>query len=263
MQIKLKSWRLIDTGLGTAEYNMAVDEALLYNFKENDSPILRLYRWEPSLSLGRFSDINNALNLESLKKQKLHLVRRMTGGGILVHGGDLSYSLIVPREILKDISVKESYRYLCQFLIKLYKNIGLSAEFAQDLHKESKKSNICMAGNEPYDIIINGKKIGGNAQRYTKKVLFQHGSIPLTLDEPAFKDIFSNYSELKYMATLEKMGKNTKDEELAKLLVEAFSKSFEVSLIPCTLNLAEQESAVEFLRQKYSLKSWNMNGVSQ
>ncbi len=259
MNIKLKTWRLIDTGLGSAEYNMAVDEALLRNFKEDDIPILRLYRWAPSLSLGRFSDINNILDLEAIQKQKIHLVRRMTGGGILIHGGDLSYSLILPREILKNVGVKESYHYLCQFLIQLYENLGLSAEFSQDLHKESSKSNICMAANEPYDIVINGKKMGGNAQRYTNKILFQHGSIPVNLDEAVFKDVFLNYLGLKKIFTLDKMGKEMNYKKLTHLLTEAFTQSFGVTLIADTLSVRESCNSDELLVQKYSQKRWNID----
>ncbi len=259
MKSKLKTWRLIDTGLGSAEYNMAVDEALLRNFKENDMPILRLYRWKPSLSLGRFSNVHETLNLEALQKQKLHLVRRMTGGGVLVHGGDLSYSLILPRETLRDAGVKESYRYLCQFLVKLYENLGLSAEFAQDLHMKSSKSNICMAANEPYDIIVNGKKMGGNAQRYVSKALFQHGSIPISLDEEVFKDVFLNCSGLKNIFTLDKISKEINYKKLTHLLTEAFTRSFGVTLIGDTLSGWESCSSDEFLAQKYSQKRWNID----
>lgn len=259
MKIKPKTWRLIQSGLGSAAYNMAVDEALLRNFKENDLPILRLYRWKPSLSLGRFSDVRNTLDLEVIKQQRLQLVRRMTGGGVLVHGGDLSYSLILPRETLKDTGVKESYRYLCRFLIKLYENMGLSAEFAQDLHKESKKSNICMAANEPYDIVVNGKKLGGNAQHYSKKVLFQHGSIPINLDETLFKDVFLNYLGLKNISTLDKMEKEINYKELTHLLREAFTRSFGVTLVSDTLSKIESYTSDEFLAHKYSQKRWNID----
>jgi len=254
-----KRWRLINTGLGTAQYNMAVDEALLSNFKDSDMPILRLYRWEPSLSLGRFSNLNETLNLKAIKKQNLSFVRRMTGGGVLVHGGDLSYSLILPRESLEDVGVKESYRYLCRFLIKLYKKLGISAEFAHFLKLESSKSNICMASNEPYDIIINGKKMGGNAQRYTHKALFQHGSIPISLDNSLFKDIFLDKSGLENVAILDRMGRKITSEELTNLLVEAFSQSFDIDIVSDTLNLEELQKTNECLTHKYSQERWNID----
>ncbi len=236
---------------------MAVDEALLSNFKEGDVPILRLYRWEPSLSLGRFSNLTQSIDLQTLHKQKLSFVRRMTGGGVLVHGGDLSYSIVLPRAHLKNRGIKESYRYLCGFLINLYAALGLKAAFAHDLKLNISKSNICMAANEPYDIIIDGKKIGGNAQRYTKEVLFQHGSIPISVDNKAFKDIFLEKSDLQFMATLDKMGNNITYKELARLVTETFSKSFKVELIKETLHVEQLSTIDELLTHKYSQKSWN------
>ncbi|MCD6433454.1 MAG: lipoate--protein ligase family protein [Sulfurimonas sp.] len=238
---------------------MAVDEALLSNFKESDLPILRLYRWEPSLSLGRFSNLSQSVNLEILKKRNLSFVRRMTGGGILVHGGDISYSLVLPRESLKDIGVKKSYRYLCGFLIKLYEKLELNAKFAHDLNFTTSKSNICMTANEPYDIIIGGKKIGGNAQRYTKDTLFQHGSVPLSLNHNIFKDVFLEDSGLESLATLDRIGKEITDEQLTYLLTEAFSQSFKANFVRDTLNQLELQSAENLLRDKYSTKRWNLN----
>ncbi len=238
---------------------MAVDEALLSEFRESDLPILRLYRWEPSISLGRFSKLSQSVDMKIIEKQKLPFVRRMTGGGILVHGGDLSYSLIFPREYLKDAGVKESYRYLCRFLINLYKKLGLKAEFAHDLKLESSKSNICMASNEPYDIIIDGRKIGGNAQRYTKKLLFQHGTIPLSLDARLFKDIFLEEFGLQEIATLDRIRKAVTYEELKESLIEVFMKSFDVKLIRDDLHPSQLKRANELQKKKYSNKRWNVD----
>ena len=255
----LKSWRLIDTGVSSASYNMAVDEALLSNFNIGNIPILRLYRWEPSLSLGRFSDLNKTLHEKRLYKKDLQYVRRISGGGVLVHGGDLSYSLILPREILKDTGVKESYRYLCKFLIQLYKKLDLNAKFAHELNLESSKSDICMASNEPYDITINGKKMGGNAQRYTTKALFQHGSIPISLDVSIFRDIFVEEYNLNIITTLDKIGKDITYLQLSKLLIESFSESFKVELVNDTLSQVEQKSVDELIKHKYSQRRWNID----
>ncbi|MBU1658326.1 lipoate--protein ligase family protein [bacterium] len=238
---------------------MAVDEALLQNFKKDDLPIFRLYRWEPSISLGRFSNICESVDLHNLHKQNLSYVRRMTGGGILIHGGDLSYSLILPRESLKNVGVKESYRYLCRFLIEFYKKLGLNANFASELNLNSSKSNICMAAHEPYDIIIDGKKMGANAQRYTSKTLFQHGSIPMSINNEVFKDVFLEESGLKHAAALDKTGQKTADKEFVLLLREAFVQSFEANLIDDSMQKSEQSSADALLMHKYSQERWNIN----
>ncbi|MEN8146702.1 MAG: lipoate--protein ligase family protein [Campylobacterota bacterium] len=257
--IRTKTWRLIESGIGSAQWNMALDEALLEGFREDDLPILRLYGWEPALSLGRFSSILKSVDLERLEQQKLACVRRMTGGGVLVHGDDLSYTLILPRKQLKNRGVKESYRYLCRFLISLYEKLGQSAHFAHELQLEGERSDICLADNEAYDIVIEGRKMGGNAQRHTRHALFQHGTIPISVDESRFAPLFFGESGLARAATLERLGSTVAYEELALLVKEAFSETFDVSVMPDTLCLSEKQRAEELLARKYSQQRWNLD----
>ena len=144
----MQTWRVINTNVASANLNMAIDEALLYNFKDKNLPIFRIYRWKPSISLGKFSKIQNSINLNNLK---IPFVHRITGGGILIHGRDISYSLILPNS--KERSVKENYRYLSGFLINFYAKLNFKANFTCDLNIKEKKSNICLVGN------YNGLKI--------------------------------------------------------------------------------------------------------
>lgn len=253
----MKQWRLIDTGLRDGAWNMAVDEALLKCYKQEDMPILHLYRWENTISLGRFSAIEKSVDIGQLNKNSIHCVRRMSGGGILVHGSDLSYSLILPRSQCKE-GLKANYRYLCTFLLHLYERLGLKAHFVQELGLEQKQSNICLAGCEPYDIAIEGKKIGGNAQRYTRNVLFQHGSIPMRLNERVFDSLFLEESGMKSAASLEKCGVTIAYEMLAELLIETFCETFETEVISSSLSLYEEQNAQALFEKKYTQEGWNI-----
>ena len=252
-----KEWRLITSGRGSAGWNMALDEALLGSFEEGERPILRLYGWEPSLSLGRFSNLSSSIDLSTLATQQLPFVRRMTGGGILVHGDDLSYSLILPRSLLQSRGVKESYRHLCRFLINLYGKLGHRPAFAQELAMGSAPSNLCLAGSEPYDIIIAGRKMGGNAQRYTSRTLFQHGTIPRSIDEERFENLFLEASGLDRAATLKRLGTPLEQEELQQLLIGAFCESFGAALSEEGLRTKERQQAETLLALKYSQQRWN------
>lgn len=257
--IEPKTWRLIESGVCTAGWNMAVDEALLNAFKEGDLPILRLYGWETSMTFGRFSDVRKSVDLAQTEALNLPCVRRMSGGGILVHGHDLSYTLILPKTSLKEYGVKESYRYLCRFLIAFYAKLGHSARFAQELALENERTNICLAGNEACDIIIEGRKMGGNAQRHTARALFQHGTIPMQLNAPLFRPLFLEDSGLDDAATLHKLGSAMTYETLAMLLKKSFCESFGATLMPDTLRLSEVQSARELLARKYSQRRWNFD----
>ncbi|MDD3591475.1 MAG: lipoate--protein ligase family protein [Sulfurovum sp.] len=253
----MKRWRLIDTGLGEGAWNMAVDEALLNCYTREDMPVLHLYRWEKTISLGRFSALEKSVDIGQLKKHNIGCVRRMSGGGILAHGSDLSYSLTLPRNSCQE-GVKANYRYWCTFLLRSYEKLGLKAHFVQALGMEQKHSNICLAGCEPYDIAIEGKKMGGNAQRYTRNVLFQHGSIPICLNEAAFDSIFLEESGMKSAASLQNCGVEISHGTLTALLIETFCETFGAEVVPSALSQNEEQNAIELFEKKYTQEGWNL-----
>jgi len=258
--MKMLTWRLIDSRLSSAQWNMAVDEALLASFKENDRPILRLYRWEePALSFGRFSNPKKTLDWEKIQTDNISYTRRMTGGGILVHGGDISYSLIVPRTFIGGRNIKEGYRYLCSFLIRFYHHLGLDASFACDQQFTEKHSSVCLAGTEAYDIVIDGKKIGGNAQRHTRQAILQHGTVPLTLAHEYFEALFLEDSGLSKAATLKGSHIDLNEETLMGKLVEAFKETFNTTLCKDALTQEEQKLAEKLLNEKYTGEAWNVH----
>jgi len=257
-----KIWRFIDSGIGSAAWNMAVDEALFRSHGEGDLPILRLYGWEPALSLGRFSDPWGSLDMDRIAKEEISYVRRITGGGILVHGGDISYALILPRRFVRDRGVKESYRYLCSFLLRFYRYMNLDAAFAQDEGIAENHTAVCLAGREAYDIVVDGRKIGGNAQRYSGKRLLQHGTVPLRIDRERFETLFSEESGLEEAATLEGLGIGLDRERLKEALLQSFRESFDVTLLPEGLRGKERQSAKKLHEEKYSKEAWNVHAQS-
>ncbi len=188
---------------------MDLDKSLFDSF--DGRPIFRLYSWEEnSFTIGRFQ------KLEDEKTYGTNYAKRMTGGGLLLHGFDISYTIIIPINLLGKKSVKESYEYLCSFLLDFYKNLGLHVEYAKDIMPDSlSKSFFCQEGFEAYDMICQGKKIGGNAQRRTKNLIFQHGSIPIKNDSREF----SGYS-------LKEFGINLSEDKIKELLKQSFVETF-------------------------------------
>ena len=258
----VSDWRLIEEKGDSASWNMALDEALLRTYDDNDRPIFRLYEWEKALSFGRFSKPEALLHLDRMEQEGIASVRRITGGGILVHGGDISYALFLPRRFVASRGVKESYRYLCSFLLRFYHKLGLDAAFAQEQNISESHTPICLAGREAYDIIIEGCKIGGNAQHYTHQALLQHGSIPMRLDTVGFKGCFSTESGLEEAASLEKLGIKWEKEAIKALLKQSFEEAFGVTLRPDTLRDDEWSTAERLHDEKYSREAWNVHAQS-
>ena len=202
----ITNWRFIDTPKLCAKENMKFDKSLL----EQGEPSFRLYTWkENSFTLGR------SQKQENIEKFGDDWARRETGGGLLLHGCDVSYSITLPIELLENKSVKKSYEYLCSFLLHFYKQLGLHVEYAKDINMELSKSFFCQKGFEPYDMICNGKKIGGNAQRRTRTTILQHGSIPLKKDTREY----AGYS-------LEEFGVDLSPQRAKDLLRQSFIALF-------------------------------------
>lgn len=203
----------------SASFNMQYDKNLCLEYVKSDLPIFRLYTWENSFTIGAGQNIND---YENIVVTNSNYAKRITGGGVLFHGHDVSYSIILPRDSIKDFKVKEAYEMICSFIIEFYKSLGLDAKLAKyDENITKTKSPFCQVGIEESDIIIDGKKIGGNAQKWTKDILFQHGSIPV-------KKI-GNYDE-RIGYTLEDFGIDLSFEEVVLGLKKSFIKVFNCQL---------------------------------
>lgn len=214
----------------SAKANTCIDFALFKAFKSNDLPILRVYSWQKSITFGAGQKPDEYENL--IKQYENNFSKRITGGGVLFHGHDISYSLIIPSSYIENKGVKETYELICSFVLCFYDSLGLKAEFAKDIKEiVLSKSAFCQVGFEAYDIIINGQKIGGNAQKRTKNVIFQHGSIPLK----------TTVKDEKYGASLEDFKINLDFNEALDILKEAFEKTFNAQLIESNLNEDEQK----------------------
>ena len=240
-------FRLLLSNTQNARVNMATDEALVKSFQENDMPILRLYSWEKSFTIGVSQNFSS---YSHLIKQRNDYAKRITGGGVLFHGHDVSYSLILPVSYMNDLNVKQSYEKICTFLLEFYRSLGLNAMYAKDDEKiHLSKSEFCQVGFEAYDILVNGIKIGGNAQRRTKKVIFQHGSIPIKNVSDEILDNINTKKEIGFC--LDEFDINLSYEQTQTLLIKAFEKTFKVSLQKSFLNEKEKETLSLLLKDKY------------
>lgn len=246
---------------------MATDEALL-NCHKPGHPVFRVYGWEPpALSIGRFQNARTALNLDICGQNRIPIVRRITGGGIIHHHDELTYSLVCTQDdIASGLSVKESFRILCGFLLLFYEKLGLNAEFALSAFPKSRlgvPSAFCFAGKEEYDITVNGKKIGGNAQRRFKNIIFQHGSIPLRLNrEETSRYLTEKPNGLDTSATcLEELGVSVDLKGLKVLLKESVLAHFKTGLSDQELSPGESAAAKTLLENKYTSDRWNLDEI--
>jgi lipoate-protein ligase A len=169
----MEEWLWLRSPPAYAALNMALDETLLRHAAKLAKPVLRFYSWsEPAASFGyfqRYADVANATSLRPL-------VRRPTGGGIVPHDRDWTYSLIIPPShswyALKAI---ESYRRLHEWICNAFQNVGIAAELAPHARKDVPGQ--CFAGAEQFDVVLRDQKIAGAAQRRTRDGLLIQGSV--------------------------------------------------------------------------------------
>ncbi|MDD2337661.1 MAG: lipoate--protein ligase family protein [Geobacteraceae bacterium] len=261
-----KLWRLLDTGPLDGPSNMALDEALLSCFDPGSSlPLLRLYGWNPpAFSLGRFQKPEEVLDLERCAGAGIPVVRRVTGGGCIFHAEELTYSMVcTPGQISDIIGVKESFRRLCGFLLLAYHKIGLSPAFAVDSPQRpgslGERTPLCFAGTEEYDILVDGRKLGGNAQRRSRGLIFQHGSIPL---RPALSQArpFLRCAVPAGATSLAEEGFPLEPEALKEQLLASFQENLGISLRSSAPDSKEQEKAGLLREAKYCSDAWNLEG---
>ncbi len=177
----MNSWFLLNSGKGDAAFNMALDEALLEASSRLGQPVLRFYGWtEPAATFGyfqKYADVERATHLRPL-------IRRPTGGGIVPHNADWTYSFVVPPghewHLLK---AEESYRRIHEWIQAAFAKLKIETDLAPSRRK-SEISNLkspipgaCFVGHEKFDLLWRGKKIAGAAQRRNKLGLLIQGSV--------------------------------------------------------------------------------------
>ncbi len=251
-----KKWRLILDKKNDGFLNMAIDEAIFENYLKYQIPTLRIYGWkEPFLTLGYGQNPDKVL----IKDQNIPFIKRITGGAAILHNEEITYSMICSSEDLNlPVKVKDSYKCLCSFIIEFYSRLNLEAKFAQDIGPSYLKryGNFCFSSFEPFDLTVNGKKIGGNAQRRKRNLIFQHGSIPQKIDFRLIERSVKGVKELKIKTDClnSLLGKSTDYWGLRNALAESFKKVFCIDFIEQGLFQEEAVKAGEILTRKTHLK---------
>ena len=181
------NWLFLNSGKGGAAFNMALDEALLESAASTGAPVLRFYGWiEPAATFGYFQKFSEVEKTTPLRP----LIRRPTGGGIVPHDVDWTYSFVVPpNHEWYSVAAEESYRRIHDWLRLAFAELKTETELAPYCKKSLPGQ--CFAGHEKFDLLWRGKKIAGAAQRRNKLGLLIQGSVqppPVSLRRDGFEE---------------------------------------------------------------------------
>jgi lipoate-protein ligase A len=245
-------WRLIKDKTENAAMLMAVDEAIFTARQKGLVPnTLRFFQWNPSaVSVGRFQSVEKEVDVDLLKEKGFDIVRRSTGGGAVFHDKELTYSFFVNKNDLKNgDDIIESYKEICNPIVLGMKQLGVDLEFVPI-----------------NDLLLNGKKVSGNAQTRQGDFVLQHGTILLEV----FKQLMFKLLKVplekmsdKQIKSIEERVTSLKDEgkvfdfdKIRSVLLESFEKFFGVEFVEEDLSDFEKELAQKLYVEKYSNDEW-------
>jgi len=234
----------IDTGYDNAFMNMAIDEVLL----SSREPVLRLYQWEPSaVSIGRFQDLGD-IDVDFCHRNRIDIVRRITGGKSVLHEKELTYSFIIDRNRMPK-SVIGSYNVISSAIILGLRELGLDPEM--NMTKVVNRENpVCFQEPSYNEIVIDRKKVVGSAQTRVRGKLLQHGSILTGLDFEKYAGCFLKKPD---MNDLKKriISIDVPERELKCAIVDGFSRYFCTNVNKRDLTTTERADAMKLAEEKY------------
>src|SRR5688572_26047451 len=169
--------------------NMAIDAELLDEVEksENSRTIVRFYGWRvPTISLGRNQKVDKAVDADYCRVHGIDIVHRPTGGRAVLHDDELTYAVISNDTHAFGDTIYGNYKRVSEALCLGYNTLGIPAVLAPDTRKPSPMADDadppCFLSTSRYELMVNGRKIVGSAQRRVQHSFLQHGSMPITCD---------------------------------------------------------------------------------
>lgn len=217
-------WHFLDSGPCDPAWNMALDQALLEHAADVGCPVLRAYGWtEPAATFGYSQRHRDVAAMTALRP----LVRRPTGGGLVPHDADWTYSAVFPPgHGWHGLRARESYARMHAWLRDAFGLLGLRTELAPAANPEG--PGRCFAGWEESDLLSCGTKLAGAAQRRNRDGLLVQGSlqpVPAGLSRAAFLDAMRSVATRDWGAAWTPLGEGVWTRRAAELVAEKYSRA--------------------------------------
>jgi len=208
---------------------MAVDQALLLSAEETSQVTLRFYRWETAtLSLGYFQKLADREQHQG--SVACPVVRRASGGGAIVHDRELTFSLTFPSENRWSKKNNDLYRSVHGCVVDALRTNPF----------------LCFQRRTDGDIILDGHKVGGSAQRRSKNAILQHTSL-LLQKSPAAQEL----------AGIEELGGVVLDGAvLIDVLVQRLSEKLQLAFKPAELTFEQKEMTKRIVEETFGNSCW-------
>ncbi len=224
--------------------NMAIDE-LLWIEASRGKPFLRFYTWadRPVLSLGYFQSAPAVRSNPRLSR--LPYVRRITGGGAIVHDNELTYALALPAALAP--RTNDLYLLVHRAFAAALEDFGVGATVGPGMANGDRTTDQCFQRSDRHAIRVRGEKVLGSAQRRRPESVLMHGSLLLgtsrfTPDIPGLAELHE--TELSI-------------EQLCLGFYRSVQTAFSLELAAGELPPRLVEQAEQLANSKYRTRAWN------
>jgi lipoate-protein ligase A len=225
---------------------MAVDQAIL-EAADHGRCTLRFYQWEsPTLSFGYFQTYEDRWQHEA--SRLCPTVRRSSGGGAILHDSELTYSLAMTANYAATSNRLALYQAVHSALIDTLTDWGIHATLCEPIANNSptKEPFLCFERRAVGDVLFNGVKIAGSAQRRYRGAVLQHGSV-LLRQSPAAPEL---------PGILEISGKSIEPQELMSAWLTRLVKPSDTDIQAESLPEEQRLRALELVETKYDNVIW-------
>ena len=258
----MNNWFLILEKTSTkGSYNMAVDDFLFESIGSEPKTYVRFYSWKrPTASLGYSQDIKKAIDLDFCQNNNIDVVRRITGGKLVLHHKEVTYSICSSDKKTFSSSLNKSYKLISKALVKGLRELKIPAYLEEKDNPSYSRSNLpCFSYPARNEIKVRGKKIIGSAQKRRGSKFIQHGSIPLERDDELLQSIsyLSEKDKKIRMITASQAAKRKISYSLlVSHLISGIQRFFDIELKELKISKEQKELIKKIQKDRHENKDW-------
>ena len=240
---------------------MAVDDYLFRSLGEKPQTTVRFYSWKnPTASLGYSQKADKVLDVQYCQNNGIDVVRRITGGKMVLHFREVTYSICSSDSGVFTDKLSDSYRLISEALMKGLEKMGLDSVLAEEPPSSYARGNLpCFSYPARNEVEVNEKKVIGSAQKRVGSTFIQHGSIPLEDDRDLLRKISfleEREEDIRLISLAQALGKKVKFDWAVDFFIAGISDYFHVELMPRVLTEKERETVSQIQKQRYTSAGW-------
>jgi lipoate-protein ligase A len=225
---------------------VAIDEALLEGHGHGSTPdTVHFYaRSQPTVSIGQFQRVAEAVDLEECARRGVAVVRRRSGGGsIFTDSGQVIFAIITSESVLGSAPA-DAFKAVCGAVAESLRGLGVKAEY-----------------RPINDIEVDGRKVSGSAQLRRHGSLLHHGTVLVDTDLETMDAVLKGapMRPSERVTRLSDLLRPPPDASQVKIaLADGFGRLFEVEFERSQLTESESSMVDEYVASCYGNDSWNL-----